>query len=62
MAEGDNYLFMALDLLRRAEKEADPKKRAGLEALADSYRSRAEDIRHNSGLTVEFHLPPANES
>ena len=38
MAEGDNYLAMALNLLRRAEKLADPEKRAGLEALAEHYR------------------------
>jgi hypothetical protein len=38
MAEGDNYLAMALDLLRRAENEADSEKRAGLEALAEQYR------------------------
>ena len=37
MAEGDNYLFMALDLLSRAEKEADPQKRTGLEALVESW-------------------------
>jgi hypothetical protein len=57
MAEGDNYLAMALDLLRRAENEADSEKRAGLEALAEQYRIQAEQVRHNSGLTIEFTLP-----
>jgi hypothetical protein len=57
MAEGDNYLAMALDLLRRAENEADSEKRAGLEALAEQYRIQAEQVRHNTALTVEFTLP-----
>jgi len=50
MAEGDNYLAMALNLLRRAEKLADPEKRAGLEALAEHYRIQAERVRHMSAL------------
>ena len=53
MAEGDNYLAMALDLLRRAENEADSEKRAGLEALAEQYGIQAEQVRHNTALTVE---------
>jgi uncharacterized protein (DUF2235 family) len=52
MAEGDNYLAMALSLLRRAEKLADPEKRAGLEALAEHYRIQAERVRHMSALTI----------
>jgi hypothetical protein len=52
MAEGDNYLAMALNLLRRAEKLADPEKRAGLEALAEHYRIQAERVRHMSALTI----------
>jgi len=51
MAEGDNYLAMALNLLRRAEKLADPEKRAGLEALAEHYRIQAERVRQ-SALTI----------
>jgi hypothetical protein len=46
MAEGDNYLAMALDLLSRAENEADSEKRAGLEALAEQYRIQAEQVRY----------------
>jgi len=60
MAEGDKYLAMALELLGRAEKEPNPEKRAGLESLAESYRSRAEQIRA-SALIVEFNLPPETE-
>jgi hypothetical protein len=61
MAEGDNYLAMALDLLRRAENEADSEKRAGLEALAEQYRIQAEQVRHNTALTVEFRLAKEGE-
>jgi hypothetical protein len=61
MAEGDNYLAMALDLLRRAENEVDPEKRAGLEALAEQYRIQAEQVRHNTALTVEFRLAEERE-
>jgi hypothetical protein len=61
MAEGDNYLAMALDLLRRAENEADSEKRAGLEALAEQYRIQAEQVRHNTALTVEFRLAEERE-
>jgi hypothetical protein len=61
MAEGDNYLAMALDLLRRAENEADSEKRAGLEALAEQYRIQAEQVRHNIALTVEFRLAEERE-
>jgi len=60
MAEGDKYLAMALELLGRAEKEPNPEKRAGLESLAESYRSRAEQIRA-SALIVEFNLPPETD-
>jgi hypothetical protein len=61
MAEGDNYLAMALDLLRRAENEADLEKRAGLEALAEQYRIQAEQVRHNTALSVEFRLAEERE-
>jgi len=59
MAEGDNYLAMALNLLRRVEKFADPEKRAGFEALAEHYRIQAERMRHKSALTVR--LPQEQE-
>ena len=61
MAEGDNYLAMALDLLRRAENEADLEKRAGLEALAEQYRIQAEQVRHDTALSVEFRLAEERE-
>jgi hypothetical protein len=50
---------MALNLLRRAEKLADPEKRAGLEALAEHYRIQAERVRHMSALTIG--LPQEHE-
>jgi hypothetical protein len=53
MAEGDNYLARALELLRRAEKGTDPEKRKALETLAEDYREQAEKP-HHTGLTVEF--------
>jgi uncharacterized protein (DUF2235 family) len=61
MAEGDNYLSMALELLRRAEKETDPEKRKALETLAKDYREQAEKARH-TGLTVEFEMPDEKKS
>ena len=57
MAEGDNLLAMALELLRRAENETDPDKRAGLETLAEGYRARAEELR-KSASTLQFGTPP----
>ena len=56
MAEGDNYLAMSLELLRRAEKETDPEKRKALETLAEDYREQAEKVRHTE-MTVEFEYP-----
>jgi len=57
MTDGDRYLSLALGLLSRAAKESDPRKRAGLEELAEICRNRAEQIRDNA-LTIEFELPP----
>jgi hypothetical protein len=37
MSSGDKYLEMALDLLARAASETNAVRRAGLEALAESY-------------------------
>ena len=37
MSPGDKYLEMALDLLAKAANEANAVRRAGLEALAESY-------------------------
>jgi hypothetical protein len=37
MSSGDKYLEMALDLLARAASETNVVRRAGLEALAESY-------------------------
>jgi hypothetical protein len=52
---------MALELLRRAEKETDPEKRKALETLAKDYREQAEKARH-TGLTVEFEMPDEKKS
>jgi hypothetical protein len=57
MAERGDYLAMALEVLRRAETEPDPKMRAGLEELAEHYRQLAEHD-HEGGLIIEFELPP----
>jgi hypothetical protein len=56
MAERDDFLAMALELLRRAETELDPKMRAGLEELAEHYRQLAEQ-NHDGGLIIELALP-----
>lgn len=59
MPEGDDLLAMALELLKRADNEPDPKKRAAFEALAEDYRAQAEEVRRRGGgLTIEFELPP----
>jgi hypothetical protein len=56
MASADEYLAMALDLLAKAEREADPERRVKLEALAESYRHTAE-LARKPGLVVDFELP-----
>ena len=48
------YFVMALELLFKAEVEADPEKRARLETLAARFRQLAEA---QEGLTTEFELP-----
>jgi hypothetical protein len=42
MSPGDKYLEMALDLLAKAANETNAVRRAGLEALAESYRHMGE--------------------
>ena len=49
------YFTKALELLFKAEAEADPEKRARLETLAARFRQLAEA---EEGLTIEFELPP----
>ena len=56
MTSADKYLAMSLDLLSKAERETDLRKRASLEALAESYR-RMVDPGSKSALTIEFELP-----
>jgi len=48
MSPGDKYLEMTLDLLAKAAHETNAVRRAGLEALAESYRhGRAGKRAHN---------------
>ena len=61
MSSSDRYLALALELLTRAAAETDPEKRAGLEALAATYRETAEQMNH-AGLTVEFEVPPSQRA
>jgi hypothetical protein len=42
MSSGDTYLEMALDLMSKAANETNVVRRAGLEALAESYRQMGE--------------------
>ena len=49
------YFTKALELLFKAEAEADLEKRARLETLAARFRQLAEA---EEGLTIEFELPP----
>jgi hypothetical protein len=50
MSPGDKYLEMALDLLAKAANESNAVRRAGLEALADSYRHMGEQA---NGHTID---------
>ena len=51
MASGDKYLEMALELLAKAAKETDVVRRAGLEALAESYSHMGEQANlHSTNL------------
>jgi len=45
MSSGDKYLEMALDLLARAASETNAVRRAGLEALAESYTHMGEQAK-----------------
>jgi hypothetical protein len=51
MLSGDKYLEMALELLAKAANETNGVRRAGLEALAESYRHMGEQAnRHTTDL------------
>jgi hypothetical protein len=45
MSSGDKYFEMALELLAKADNETDAVRRAGLEALAESYRHMGEQAK-----------------
>jgi hypothetical protein len=62
MAVGDNYRAKALELLAHADTERDPIARAQLESLAAAYLRLAEQAERNSGLIIEFDLPPEQEN
>ena len=57
VAQRDYYLALALELLARADGEPDPERRAGLEALAASYRRMAEQAPHEAGRIIDVELP-----
>ena len=51
MASGDKYLELALELLTKAANETNAVRRAGLEALAESYTQMGEQAnRHKIDL------------
>ena len=50
MSPGDAYLEMALDLLAKATNETNAVRRAGLEALAESYTHMGEQA---NGHTID---------
>lgn len=50
MSPGDKYLEMTLDLLAKAAHETNAVRRAGLEALAESYRHMGEPA---NGHTID---------
>lgn len=52
MASGDKYLELALELLAKADNETNVVRRAGLEALAESYRRMGEQA---NGHTIDRH-------
>ena len=58
MVVGDNYRAKALELLARAETETNPTIRAEFENLAAAYLRLAEQAERNSGLVIDFELPP----
>ena len=55
VAQRDYYLALALELLAKAD--GDPERRAGLEALAASYRRMAEQAPHEAGRIIDVELP-----
>jgi hypothetical protein len=57
MSPGDKYLEMALDLLAKAANEANAVRRAGLEALAESYTHMGEQA---NGHTIDRATTPAS--
>jgi hypothetical protein len=57
VTQRDYYLALALELLARADGEPDPERRAGLEALAASYRRMAEQAPHEAGRIIDVELP-----
>jgi hypothetical protein len=61
VAERNDYLAMALEVLRRAETEPNPEMRAGLEELAEHYRQLGEQDP-DGGLIIEFELPPKTQN
>ena len=61
MAVGDKYRGKALELLARAEIEADPVARTELKNLAAAYLRLAEQAEKNSGLIIDFDLPAEDE-
>ena len=61
MAVGDNYRGKALELLARAEIEADPVARTELKNLAAAYLRLAEQAEKNSGLIIDFNLPAQDD-
>jgi hypothetical protein len=53
MVPGDKYLEMALELLAKAANETNAVKRAGLEALAESYTHMGEQAnRHRADFQM----------
>ena len=55
MSSGDIYLEMALDLMTKAANETNVVRRAGLEALAESYRQMGEQA--NGDMTGRLTKP-----
>jgi hypothetical protein len=62
MAAGDHYRAKALELLAHVDTERDLTARSELESLAAAYLRLAEQAERNSGLAVEFDLPPGKDS
>jgi hypothetical protein len=58
MTASDKDLRMARELLDKAAREPDPVKRAGLEALAESYWHPDES---KPALTIDFEMPSKDD-